>query len=125
MNSQIFSKLQNGFLSKKSKIVFTNNSKFLINFLNILINEGYIYGYKLLKNQKNIIVYLKYINNQATLNKIKFLSKKKKIYYLKKKNLLNLKNSLNLYIISTSKGLMTSKTAIKSNIGGKLICQIF
>jgi small subunit ribosomal protein S8 len=123
MFSSIYSQIQNGFLSNKSKITYKYKSKFLINFLNILINNGYIYGFKIIKN-KNIIVFLKYIDNQPSIKKIKIISKKKKNLYLKNKQLLNLNTSLNLYIISTCKGILSHKQALKYNLGGELLCKI-
>lgn len=119
MNSLIFSKLQNGFLSNKNKIIFSYQSKFLFNFLNILIQEGYIYGYK--KIGSSIIVYLKYNNNKPTIQKIKAYPKNtfKKIV-----NLNEFKNSVYIYILTTPQGLLSHRNAIKLNTGGSLLCKI-
>ena len=47
----IYSHIQNGYLAKKSKIIYKYKSKNLISFLNILIQNGYIYGFKNKNNQ--------------------------------------------------------------------------
>ena len=44
--SNLFSKIKNGYLSKKSKIT-QQNSKQCINILNILVREGFIKSYKI------------------------------------------------------------------------------
>ncbi len=119
--SNLFSKIKNGFLSKKTRII-QQNSKQSINVLNILLNEGFIKSYKI--NSKNQIeVFLKYKNNKSVINEIKRLSKPGKRLYIKNKDLYIKKHGI--YIISTSLGLITDLEAKKLNIGGELICKIF
>lgn len=119
--SNLFSKIKNGFLSKKTKIT-QQNSKQSINILNILLNEGFIKSYKI--NSKNQIeVYLKYKNNKSVINEIKRLSKPGKRLYLKNKDLYIKKQGF--YILSTPLGILTDLEAKKLNVGGELICKIF
>jgi small subunit ribosomal protein S8 len=119
--SNLFSKIKNGFLSKKTRII-QQNSKQSINVLNILLNEGFIKGYKI--NSKNQIeIFLKYKNNKTVINGIQRLSKPGKRLYIKNKDLYIKKHGV--YIISTSLGLITDLEAKKLNIGGELICKIF
>lgn len=119
--SNLFSKIKNGFLSKKTKIT-QQNSKQSINILNILLNEGFIKSYKI--NSKNQIeVYLKYKNNKSVINEIKRISKPGKRLYLKNKDLYIKKQGF--YILSTPLGLLTDLEAKKLNVGGELICKIF
>ncbi len=119
--SNLFSKIKNGFLSKKTKII-QQNSKQTINILNILINEGFIKSYKI--NSKNQIeIFLKYKNNKSVISDIKRLSKPGKRLYIKNKDLYIKKKGF--YIISTSLGLLTDLEAKKLNVGGELICKIF
>lgn len=119
--SNFFSKIKNGFLSKKIKIL-QQNSKQSIDILNILINEGIIKSYKI--NSKNQIeVYLKYKNNKSVIYEIKRISKPGKRLYIKNKDLYIKKQGL--YILSTSLGVITDLEAKKLNVGGELICKIF
>jgi small subunit ribosomal protein S8 len=119
--SNLFSKIKNGFLSKKTKII-QQNSKQSINILNILVNEGFIKSYKI--NSKNQIeVYLKYKNNKSVINEIKRMSKPGKRLYLKNKDLYIKKQGF--YILSTPLGILTDLEAKKLNVGGELICKIF
>jgi len=121
--SNLFSKIKNGYLSNKSKII-QRKSKQTINVLNIFIREGFIKSYKIsLKNQNELEIYLKYKNNQPTLTEIKRLSKPGKRLYIKNKNLYKKKKGF--YILSTSNGILTDLQAKKLNIGGELICKIF
>ena len=119
--SNLFSKIKNGYLAKKSKIVQQKSNQ-NINILNILINEGFIKSYKI--NSKNQLdIYLKYKKNKAAINDIKRLSKPGKRLYITNKDLY--KKKTGFYIISTSMGMLTDLQAKKLNIGGELICQIF
>jgi small subunit ribosomal protein S8 len=119
--SNLFSKIKNGFLSKKIKIL-QQNSKQVINVLNILINKGIIRSYKI--NSKNQIeIFLKYKNNKSIINEIKRISKPGKRVYIKNKDLYIKKQGF--YIISTSLGILTDLEAKKLNVGGELICKIF
>lgn len=119
--SNLFSKIKNGYLAKKSKIV-QQKSKQSISILNILVKEGFIKSYKInSKNQLNI--YLKYRKNKAVIIEIKRLSKPGKRLYITNKDLYQ--NKKGFYIISTSIGILTDLQAKKLNVGGELICQIF
>lgn len=119
--SNLFSKIKNGYLAKKSKIV-QQKSKQNINILNILVKEGFIKSYKI--NSKNQLdIYLKYRKNKAVIIEIKRLSKPGKRLYITNKDLY--KNKKGFYIISTSVGILTDLQAKKLNVGGELICKIF
>ena len=119
--SNLFSKIKNGYFSKKSKII-QHKSKQSINILNILVKEGFIKSYKI--NSKNKLdIYLKYKKNIKVITEIKRLSKPGKRLYINTKDLYKKKKGL--YIISTSIGILTDLEAKKLNIGGELICIIF
>lgn len=119
--SNLFSKIKNGYLAKKSKIV-QQKSKLIINILNILVKEGFIKSYKI--NSKNQLdIYLKYRKNKAVIIEIKRLSKPGKRLYIANKDLYKKKRGF--YIISTSIGILTDLQAKKLNVGGELICKIF
>lgn len=119
--SNLFSKIKNGYLAKKSKIV-QQKSKQSINILNILVKEGFIKSYKI--NSKNQLdIYLKYKKNKSVITEIKRLSKPGKRLYINNKDLY--KKKTGFYIISTSLGIVTDLQAKKLNVGGELICKIF
>jgi len=119
--SNLFSKIKNGYLAKKSKIV-QKKSKQSINILNILVKEGFIKSYKI--NSKNQLdIYLKYKKNKAVITEIKRLSKPGKRLYITNKDLY--KKKTGFYIISTSTGILTDLQAKQLNVGGELICKIF
>lgn len=119
--SNLFSKIKNGYLAKKSKITQQKSTQ-TMNILNILVKEGFIKGYKI--NSKNQLdIYLKYRKNKPVITELIRLSKPGKRVYIKNKDLYRKKNGF--YIISTSIGIITDLQAKKLNVGGELICRIF
>lgn len=122
--SNFFSKIKNGYLAKKNKII-QFKSKQIINILNILIKEGLIKSYKISKKNKNIIyIYFKYKNNKPIIQQIIRISKPSRRIYVKNKDLFQIKKK-GIYLISTSLGIYTILQAKKLNIGGELICNIY
>lgn len=122
--SNFFSKIKNGYLAKKNKII-QFKSKQIINILNILIKEGLIKSYKISKKNKNIIyIYFKYKNNKPIIQQITRISKPSRRIYVKNKDLFQIKKK-GIYLISTSLGIYTILQAKKLNIGGELICNIY
>jgi ribosomal protein S8 len=53
--------------------VIVQNSKLCLNVLTVLYKLGYIRGY-IIKNKKNVVVLLKYINNKPTIRNINVIS---------------------------------------------------
>ena len=119
-------RLRNAQLAKHrtTKVLF---SKVNFSILEILKNEGYILDY-----QKEIegsisyfIVKLKYCNRLPVINDIARISKPGCRYYSKYKNISKAYNGLGIFIISTSKGLMTDYDAYKLKVGGEVLCRVF
>lgn len=113
----------------KKNIKYTNFNFLLIK---VLIKEGIITNYILNNNIITILFpLLNSINytspnnlNKSLINlKIEQISKESKKIYSKSKYLSNI-NDNDIYLISTSKGLMTNKDSYLNNIGGEILCKI-
>jgi len=68
--------------------VVIQNSKLCINVLSVLYKLGYIRGF-IIKDQKKIIVLLKYINNKPAIRNIAVISTPGRRTFIKQKNLEN------------------------------------
>ena len=101
-------------------------SKLKTEVAKILKYEGYIKGYKLIKDGKQGIlqVHLKYGQSPAIV-KIERISKPGRRVYVKSKDVKPFLNGLGTIILSTSRGLMTDKQAKKENIGGEILCKLW
>ena len=96
----------------------------------ILFDQGFILSYKLentADNQGNIKIALKYdkITKEPVIKKIQRISTPGLRKYASANKLPRILNGLGISIISTSKGLMTGKQAVRENIGGELICYVY
>jgi len=103
-------------------------NKLSINFLYLLYRIGLVRGFFILEKEDKILVLLKYKLKKPSIYDIKIISKpSKRIYW--RLNVLShyyRKHAIsNFYIISTSRGLITSNEAILyKNISGEILCQI-
>ena len=101
-------------------------SKICIHILNILVEEGYINGYKLIKDDLySIQVYLKYYNEKPVIKNITRISKPGKRIYVSNKTLWKASNGLGLNILSTSKGVLSDQEARRLKVGGEILCRVF
>ena len=89
--------------------------------LNVLWDEGYILGYKTLKNSNFILIYLKYNNKIPAITDFKIISKSSLKINYSTKQLWKLNENNGLVILSTNKGLISINSCKKFNIGGEPI----
>lgn len=112
------------------RIVEIPSSKMKKNITEILYDQGYILKYKFDDSegvQGVIKIALKY--NPGTKNpvikKLGRISKPGLRKYSAASDLPRVINGYGIGIVSTSKGLMTNKQAVKENLGGELICYVY
>jgi len=111
------------------KVVEIPSSKMKNEITKILFDEGYIMSYKIVEikdNQDIIKIALKYdgLTNEPVIRKIQRISRPGLRKYSGTKNIPRILNGLGISIVSTSKGVMTGKAALKNKIGGELICYV-
>lgn len=94
----------------------------------ILLDEGYIAGYRVTEDNKQgiITVSLKYgAGKTRVIQGIKRVSKPGLRIYASSQDLPRVRNGLGIAIISTSKGVMTDKAARNANIGGEVLAFVW
>ena len=99
-----------------------------IELAKILKNEGFIRNYKFLKDGKQGIlrIYLKYGEGQSNvIYELKRISKPSRRVYVKCKEIRPVYNGLGIAILSTSKGVMTDKSARQGKVGGEILCHVW
>lgn len=112
----------------KHRRVDIPGSKLNTEIARILQEQGYIKNYKFIQDNKQGIlrVYLKYDKNQKhAIYSIERVSKPGRRVYTKNQNIKPVYNGLGIAILSTSKGVMTDKQAIKENAGGEILCNVW
>ena len=120
----ITNNFKNTQLSRRN-FIYYSKTKLLINFLNILWNEGYILGYKVSSINSNLLkIFFKYKNENSSITALKSISKPSQPIYYSLPQLYKLDSKKNLMILSTSKGLMTINECKQAQVGGKLLLLI-
>ena len=112
------------------KVVDIPSSKIKYEITKILFDQGYVLSYKHEKTkngQGNIKIALKYNSqsNEPIIKKIQRISTPGLRKYSGSNEVPRILNGLGISIISTSKGLMTGKQAVKENLGGELLCYVY
>ncbi|MFI4847242.1 MAG: 30S ribosomal protein S8 [Candidatus Makana argininalis] len=122
--SDMLTIIRNGQIAKKKK-VYIPYSVFKKEIIKILYKEGFIKKYTIKKNIKTFLkVKLKYFKGKSVIENIKRISKPSLRVYKKYKKLPKVIYGIGIAILSTSKGIMSDKTARKLMIGGEIICHV-
>lgn len=94
----------------------------------ILLAEGFIKGYSTIDDglQGMIKVQLKYGQNKSkVIYGLKRISRPGLRVYARKDQIPKVLGGLGIAIMSTSKGVMTNKEALKSNVGGEVLAYVW
>jgi small subunit ribosomal protein S8 len=125
--SDMLTRIRNG-VARQKATVYTSASKLNKHVLDVMEGEGYIRGYKVEKNEKNmdiIRVDLKYSDGQPAIRELKTVSKPGRRVYSSVKTMPRVHNGLGTSIVTTPKGVMTDAKARSENVGGEVLCQVF
>jgi small subunit ribosomal protein S8 len=94
----------------------------------LLKEEGYIRDFRVEKGESfdSLVVELKFgRNRERVITDLKRVSKPGRRVYAKKERLPRVLGGMGTAIISTSKGLVTSRTAQEQGVGGEVVCFIW
>ena len=94
----------------------------------ILLDEGYIKSFDFIEDNKQgmLKVELKYTQDgDRVISGLKRISKPGLRVYANSAELPKVLGGLGITIISTSKGIITDKTARELNVGGEVICYVW
>tara|TARA_Y100000780_G_scaffold226974_1_gene242036 strand:- start:1736 stop:2128 length:393 start_codon:yes stop_codon:yes gene_type:complete len=120
-------RIRNGLASDK-RWVDVPSSKMKKRISLILKEENYIEDYFFIsdENRETIRIFLKYdYQRNPVIENIKRISRPGKRIYIGAGKAPRVLDGLGVSILSTSKGVMTNKTANKLNVGGELICEVY
>ncbi|MDR2681518.1 MAG: 30S ribosomal protein S8, partial [Holosporaceae bacterium] len=103
------------------------SSKIKAGILRVLEREGYINGFKEVeKDNRNFLrVSLRYYEGKPVINVLDRVSKPSRRVYSKLKKISSVFNGFGIYVLSTSKGIMSYAEAKENNVGGEILCKVF
>ena len=115
----------------KSEHVSVPLSKTKLRVAEILKEAGYL-GSIERKNKKGkkteheyLLLQIKYADGEGALSGIKLISKPSRKIYIKSKDIKLVRSGYGMSVISTPKGIMSSKEARKANLGGELLFEVW
>ncbi|MDP4578721.1 MAG: 30S ribosomal protein S8 [Schleiferiaceae bacterium] len=110
-------------------VVEVPNSKMKAEIARILMDQGFIKGYKVdeIGPQGLLKVALKYdkISKRSVIRGIDRVSRPGLRNFAGSTEIPRIKNGLGIAIVSTSHGIMTDKEARAQNVGGEVVCLVY
>ena len=104
-------------------------SKLKAEIARILKEEGYISTFKMVdenKTRKMLRVFLKYTpDRRSVISGVKRISRPGSRRYLAATDIRPVVGGLGINILTTPKGLMSGRSARKSNVGGEILCEVW
>jgi small subunit ribosomal protein S8 len=125
--ADMLTRIRNANMAKQQKVDIPS-SNLKVSIASVLRSEGFIKNFKVIADEKQGIlrIYLKYIDEkESVFTEIKRISKPGSRVYVKGDCIPKVKSGLGVAIISTSKGVITDKSAREAGVGGEILCSIW
>ena len=109
-------------------------SKLKIEIAKILRDEGYVLGYRVLDvkpgvnggAQKTIRIFLKYgPRGERVITGIHRVSRPGRRVYFRRDSVPKVLAGLGVNILTTSRGVMTGREALRNGVGGEVLCDVW
>lgn len=125
--ADMLTRIRNGLMAKFDTVQMPS-SKTKANIAKVLKDEGYINAFSILEEgpQGVLSIELKYdADHTPVITGIKRISKPGLRKYTRVDNIPVVLNGLGIAILSSSKGVITDRTARASNVGGEILCEVW
>ena len=122
--SDMLTRIRNAQLAEKAAVSMPS-SKLKVAIAEVLKDEGYVDGFKVVKaegGKATLEIGLKYYAGSSVIEKIQRISRPGLRIYKGAEDIPKVMNGLGIAIVSTSKGLMTDRKARANGIGGEVLC---
>lgn len=125
--SDLLTRIRNGHHARKA-VVECLYSRVGTDILDVLKDEGYIRAYTVREVRpgvSRIDVELKYFEGAPAIRSLERVSKPGRRMYSSIQDLSRPSNGLGVYVLSTSRGIVSDARARKENTGGEILCRVF
>lgn len=125
--ADFLTRIRNGLHARK-KYVDIPASNIKRKMSRILLEQGFVKKYIIIDDGKQglIRIWLKYDEwNEPVIHNIKRVSTPGKRHYVSVDELPRVKNNLGISILTTPRGVITAREALRQNVGGEVLCQIW
>ena len=125
--ADMITRIRNGVRARLPKIDVPA-SHLKVEIARILRDEGYVANYRLVEDgrQGAIRIFLKYGPGwERVITDVQRVSKPGCRIYCGKDQIPRVQGGLGINILSTSRGLMTGRTAAREGVGGEILCNVW
>nr|CRH06666.1 30S ribosomal protein S8 [Candidatus Magnetococcus massalia] len=125
--SDMLSRIRNAQMVQKDKVLVPT-SKMKRSIAEILIQEGYIESIEEGVDENNhpvMTLTLKYYENKPVIVELKRCSTPGRRQYVSKSEIPSVYQGLGVAVLSTSKGILSSREAQKLGVGGELLFTVY
>ena len=123
--ADMLTRIRNGQSAGKAEVGMPS-SKLKVSVCNVLKQEGYIDDFAVTQEgvKARLNVVLKYYKGKPVIESIQKVSKPGRRVYRAADQLPSVLGGFGIAVVSTSKGVMTDKTARESGQGGEVLCTV-
>jgi small subunit ribosomal protein S8 len=125
--ADMLTRLRNGIMARHEK-VDVPASGIKSEIARILKDEGYIQSFKRLDDEKQGVLRLVLRSpgeGTSVIQGVERVSKPGCRIYVRKDEIPRVQGGLGINILSTSRGLMTGRQALREGVGGELLCNVW
>jgi small subunit ribosomal protein S8 len=129
--ADMLARIRNATLSRHTRVDMPS-SRLKVEIAKILQNEGYIQGFSVLEPdagervQAQLRVFLKYgPRGERVITGIQRVSRPGRRVYFGRDDVPEVLAGLGTSILTTSRGVMTGREAVKAGVGGEVLCNVW
>ena len=130
--ADMLTRIRNGVNAKQAKIDMPA-SKLKAEVARILVEEGYLHGFKVLDEKtehgsprKAIRLFLKYgPHGERVITGVQRVSRPGRRVYFGRDDVPAVLGGLGTAILTTSRGVMSGREAVKAGVGGEVLCNVW
>jgi small subunit ribosomal protein S8 len=130
--ADMLTRIRNGVHAKQAKIDMPA-SKLKAEIARILASEGYIHGFKVVDEttehgspRKAIRLFLKYgPHGERVITGLQRVSRPGRRVYFGRDEVPTVLGGLGTSILTTSRGVMSGREAVKAGVGGEVLCNVW
>jgi small subunit ribosomal protein S8 len=128
--ADMLTRIRNAVSAKHTRVDMPS-SRLKAEIARILQDEGYIQGFKLLEDAavagtRTLRLFLKYgPHGERLITGVQRISRPGRRVYFGKEDVPDVLGGLGTSILTTSRGVMTGRAAVKAGVGGEVLCNVW
>jgi small subunit ribosomal protein S8 len=129
--ADMLSRIRNATIGRHARVEMPS-SRLKVEIARILESEGYIQGFKVLepqpgeRAQAHLRMFLKYgPRGERVISGIQRVSRPGRRVYFGRDEVPDVLAGLGTSILTTSRGVMTGREAVKAGVGGEVLCNVW